>query len=76
MLIAFISLMHATICMYIADTEMHMAERFLNSQTPSLVHLSLFRSAPHHLAPAISKSLQNLCVVISSDIFFLLSEIY
>lgn len=31
MLLAFLSLMHATICMHITDTEMHMAERFLNS---------------------------------------------
>lgn len=31
MLLAFLSLMHAAICMHITDTEMHMAERFLNS---------------------------------------------
>lgn len=30
-LLAFLSLMQATICMHITDTEMHMAERFLNS---------------------------------------------
>lgn len=31
LLLAFLSLMHASICMYITDIEMHMVERFLNS---------------------------------------------
>lgn len=33
LLLAFLSLMHAAICMYIADIEMHMVEGFLNSRT-------------------------------------------
>lgn len=33
LLLAFLSPMHAAICMYITDIEMHMVEGILNSQT-------------------------------------------
>lgn len=55
MLLAFLSLMHAAICMHITDTEMHMAERFLNSWT-TVYPLSLFLS----LGSSHSKRLKNL----------------
>lgn len=72
LLLALLSLMHAAICMYITDIEMHMVGRTLNSQTAIyLFSFSFFHSAPHHLIPTISKSLQNLSRAILSDIFFL-----
>lgn len=80
LLLALLSLMHANICMYIADIEMHMVERFLNSQTTIYLlsfSFSLFHSAPHHLIPTVAKSSQNLFSTILSDIYFpLLFKIY
>lgn len=72
LLLAFLSLMHAAICMYITDIEMHMVGRILNFQTTVyLFSCSFFHSAPHHLIPSVSKSWQNLSGAILSDIFFL-----
>lgn len=60
LLIAFLSLMHASICMYIADIEMHMVGRFLNSQSPplSFIFLSLPFTSHTSLQP-----FQNLCKI-------------
>lgn len=64
-LLAFLSLMHAAICMYIADIEMHMVERFLNSPNHRLSSFFFFLSRslcstsphPNHLR-IFAKSLQ------------------
>lgn len=69
-LLAFLSLMHAAICMYIADTEMHMVERFLNSPSHRLSSFFFFLSPslcstsphPNHLR-IFAKSLQRHSVL-------------
>lgn len=68
MLIAFLSLMHAAICiMYIVNIEMHVVERLPNFQMTIFVRsfsFTLSHSAPHHLTPAILKCLQILSTAV------------
>lgn len=78
-LIPFLSLMHATICMDIADAEMHMVERFLTpsstTTSASFIFFSLSAS-PSFTTPDYSHLKISKILVLHLICFILLFKIY